>query len=144
MTRIALVGGTGRIGSRIAQEVRARGHGVLVVLRANVDLFDPDALAKVLRGNDVLISAYGAPADEPQRLPEATHSLLQAAEEAGLPRVLTVGGCGVLTVPEGGRLAETDGFPAALLPKVKAHEQLLRDVNPKGYRVHRQRPRGGD
>ena len=125
MKRIALVGSTGRIGSRIAQEARSRGHHVLEVLRADVDLFDPVALATVLRGNDVLISAYGAPAAEPQKLPQATHSLLQAAESAGLLRVLTVGGCGVLAVPEGGRLADTDGFPAALLPKVKAHEEAV-------------------
>ena len=120
MTRIALVGGTGRIGSRIAQKARARGHDVIPVMRADVDLFDPDALATVLRGNDVLVSAYGAPAGEVQKLPKATRSLLQAAESVGLRRVLTVGGCGALTVPEGGRLADTDGFPAELLPKVKA------------------------
>jgi uncharacterized protein len=123
--RIALVGSTGRIGSRIAQEARARGHHVFEVLRAHVDIFDPDALARVLRGNDVLVSAYGAPAAEPHKLPQATRSLLQAAESAGLQRVLTVGGCGALAVPEGGRLADTDGFPAALLPKVKAHEEAV-------------------
>jgi len=125
MKRIALVGGTGRIGSRIAEEARTRGHAVLVIARADTDIFDPDALAKVLRGNDVLVSAYGAPAAEPQKLPQATRSLLQAAALACLTRVLTVGGCGVLTVPEGGRLADTEGFPATLLPKVKAHEEAV-------------------
>ena len=38
---------------------------------------------------------------------------------------LTVGGCGGLAVPDGGRLADTDGFPSALLPKVKAHEEAV-------------------
>lgn len=125
MMRIALVGSTGRIGSRIVQEARARGHQVREVLRSDVDLFDPAALATVLAGNDVLVSAYGAPADEPQKLPEATRSMLAAVESAGLGRVLTVGGCGVLEVPEGGRLADTEGFPPALLPKVKAHEEAV-------------------
>ena len=125
VTRIALVGSTGRIGRRIAHEARARGLDVIEVMRADVDLFDPDALATVLRGNDVLVSAYGAPAGEAQKLPQATRSLLQAAESVGLQRVLTVGGCGGLTVPEGGRLADTDGFPADLLPKVKAHEEAV-------------------
>ena len=62
---------------------------------------------------------------EPQKLPQATRSLLQAAESAGMARVLTVGGCGGLAVPDGGRLADTDGFPSALLPKVKAHEEAV-------------------
>lgn len=125
MMRIALVGSTGRIGSRIVQEARARGHQVREVLRADVDLFDPATLATMLRGHDVLVSAYGAPAAEPQKLPAATHSMLSAAQAAGLGRVLTVGGCGVLAVAEGGRLADTDGFPPALLPKVKAHEEAV-------------------
>lgn len=125
MKRIALVGSTGRIGSRIAHEARTRGHCVFEVLRADVDLFDPAALTTVLRGNDVLVSAYGAPAADPQKLPEATRSLLQAAEWAGLERVLTVGGCGMLAVPEGRRLADTEGFPAALQPKVSAHEEAV-------------------
>jgi putative NADH-flavin reductase len=45
MTRIALVGSTDRIGSRIAQEARARGHGVLEVMRADIDLIRPGACA---------------------------------------------------------------------------------------------------
>lgn len=125
MIRIALVGSTGRIGSRIANEARTRGHHVLEVLRANVEIFDPYALSKVLRGSDVLVSAYRAPEAEPPKLPQATRSMLQASESAGLTRVLTVGGCGGLTIPEGGRLADTDDFPAELLPKVKAHEEAV-------------------
>jgi putative NADH-flavin reductase len=125
MLRIALVGSTGRIGSRIAQEARARGHEVVEMLRAAVDLFDPRALAVALRGSEVLVSAYGAPADEPHKLPQATSSMLQAAQSAGLSRVLAVGGCGALAVPEGGRLADTEGFPAALQPKVRAHEDAV-------------------
>lgn len=125
MIRIALIGSTGRIGSRIAQEARARGHHVREVLRKDVDVFDAPALATVLRGSDVLVSAYGAPASEPDKLPQATRSLFQAAESLELSRVLTVGGCGILSVAEGGRLADTDGFPAALLPKVRAHDEAV-------------------
>jgi uncharacterized protein len=123
--RIALIGSTGRIGSRIAHEARARGHHVREVLRGDVDLFDAPALASALRGSDVLVSAYGAPAGEPDKLPQATRSLVQAAESLELSRVLTVGGCGMLAVPEGGRLADSDGFPQALQPKVKAHEEAV-------------------
>jgi uncharacterized protein len=78
-----------------------------------------------LRGNDILVSAYGAPAGEPEKLPRATRSLVQAAESLELSRVLTVGGCGILAIPEGGRLADKDGFPEALQPKVRAHAEAV-------------------
>lgn len=123
--RIALVGSTGRVGSRVLAEAQARGHAVHALLRSDVDLFNPQALAAHLRGQDALVSAYGAPADAPQRLPEATRSLVQAARSAGVQRLLTVGGAGGLAVGPGQQLADTPGFPSALLPKVKAHEEAV-------------------
>jgi uncharacterized protein len=123
--KIALVGSTGRIGRHVARAALDRGHAVHCLLRAQVDLFDPDALAQALRGQDVLISAYGAPADAPQLLASATASLVQAAREAGVGRLITVGGAGGLAVGPRTRLADQPGFPAALLPKVKAHEDAV-------------------
>jgi putative NADH-flavin reductase len=120
--KIALVGGTGRVGSRVAREALDRGHAVRCLRRREVDLFDPWAVAQALRGQDVLVSAYGAPADAPQLLAQATRSMVQAARAAAVRRIITVGGAGGLAVRPGMRLADTDGFPSALLPKVKAHE----------------------
>jgi putative NADH-flavin reductase len=112
-------------GGHVAREALARGHAVRRLLRAEVDLFDPWALAQALRGQEVLVSAYGAPADAPQLLASTTASLVQAAREVGLRRVITVGGAGGLTVGPGTRLADTPGFPAALLPKVRAHGDAM-------------------
>jgi putative NADH-flavin reductase len=123
--KIALVGCTGRIGRHVAREALDRGHAVHCLLRAQVDLFDPDALAQALRGQDVLISAYGAPADAPQLLATVTASLVQATREAGVVRLISVGGAGGLAAGPGTRLADQPGFPAALLPKVKAHEDAV-------------------
>jgi putative NADH-flavin reductase len=95
---------------------------VRAVLRAEVDVFDPQALAALLRGHDALVSAYGAPPDALHLLAALTQSLVAAARLAGVDRLVTVGGAGGLAVAPGQRLADTPGFPAALLPKVKAHE----------------------
>jgi putative NADH-flavin reductase len=121
--QIALIGSTGRVGSRVLAEARSRGHAVRELLRSEVDLFDPQVLAERLHGQDALVSAYGAPADAPQMLPELTRSLVQAARSAGVQRLLTVGGAGGLAIAPGQRLAEMPGFPPALLSKVKAHEE---------------------
>ena len=68
--KIAVIGGTGRVGSRIVEELSRRGHDVTVIARhpekvsarAGVtavqgDVFDVDELAKVLAGHDVAVSA---------------------------------------------------------------------------------------
>jgi len=123
--KIALVGSTGRVGSHVAREALDRGHAVRCLLRAQVDLFDPEALAQALRGQEVLVSAYGAPADAPQLLAQATRSMVQAVRAAAVRRIITVGGAGGLAVRPGVRLADTDGFPSALLPKVGAHEDAV-------------------
>lgn len=123
--QFALVGSTGRIGSRLRVEAQARGHAVRPLLRGEVDLFDPHAVARALRGQDALVSAYGAPADAPQQLPEFTRVLVQAAALAGVQRVITVGGAGGLAVNPGRRLADTPDFPAALQVKVAAHEDAV-------------------
>jgi len=135
--KIVLVGSAGKIGRHLAQEALARGHQTLALLRPGgsptasaattraVDVFDGAALAEAVRGQDAIVSAYGAPADAPHLLPAATLAIVQAAREAGIRRVVTVGGAGGLFVRPGVRLADTEGFPPALLHKVRAHAEAV-------------------
>ncbi len=123
--KIALVGGTGRVGRHIALEAARRGHRLRPLPRAEFDVFDAEALARGLQGQDVLVSAYGAPAELAPLLVRATASMLQAMRTAGVMRIVTVGGAGGLAVAPGRRLADTADFPAELLPKVKAHEEAV-------------------
>lgn len=135
--KIALVGCAGKVGRHLVQEALARGHEVLGLLRPGgslpdpqlatrtVDVFDAAALAEAVRGQDAIVSAYGAPPDAPHLLPPATAAIVVAARAAGVHRLVTVGGAGGLEVRPGVRLADTDGFPSALLPKVKAHADAV-------------------
>lgn len=135
--KIALIGSTGRIGRHLAQEARSRGHKVRSLLHAArstleedattrvADVFDGAALADAVRGQDAIVSAYGAPADAPHLLPLATAAIVKAATVAGVRRLVTVGGAGALEVQPGVRLADTAGFPPSLLPKVRAHADAL-------------------
>lgn len=135
--KIALIGGAGKVGRHLVREALARGHEVLALVRPGgslpdasvatraVDVFDAQGLAETVRGQDAIVSAYGAPADAPHLLPAATAAIVQAARAAGVQRLVTVGGAGGLEIRPGVRLADSEGFPAALLPKVKAHADTL-------------------
>jgi putative NADH-flavin reductase len=131
--KIVLIGAAGKVGCHLGCEAMARGHAVLALVRpggtrpdaalttCDVDVFDVAALTEALREHDAVVSAYGAPADAPQRLVGATEAIVAAMRAAGVARVISVGGAGGLAVSGGKRLADTEGFPPALLPKVQAH-----------------------
>ncbi len=105
--KIAIVGGTGNIGTRLTKEAVSRGHHVTTVSRnpdkahkhANVtakkgDVTDPKSLAPLLAGNDVVISAVRfseLPAD----------NVVGATKNAGVKRLLVVGGAASLKGKDG-------------------------------------------
>ena len=117
--RIAVIGGTGRAGSRIVDELARRGHDVTVIVRhpekvaprAGVtavrgDVFDVEELAKRLAGHDVAVSAVHFTASDPTKL-------IAAAKQARIGRYVVVGGAGSLEVAPGVTLVSTPAFPAA-------------------------------
>lgn len=120
MQRIALIGITGRAGSRIASELLARGHRVTGIARNTADtpaqagltLLSADAsrseaVAPLLQGHDVVVSATrfdGGPTAD---------VLLDALRQAGARRLLVVGGAGSLEVAPGVALIDTPEFPEA-------------------------------
>jgi len=123
--RIALIGATGRIGRLIAQEATGRGHAVTALRRGEPDILDAAALAQAVRQHDALVSAYRPPSDALHLLALVAASATQAVRQAGVPRVLTVGGAGVLSVAPGVRLGDTPDFAAALVPQVAAHTAAI-------------------
>lgn len=117
--KIAVIGGTGRAGSRIVDELLRRGHQVTVIVRnpdkvpareglmaARGDVFDVAGLARLLAGHDVAVSAVHFTASDPARL-------IAAVEQSGVGRYLVVGGAGSLEVAPGVALVSTPDFPAA-------------------------------
>lgn len=138
--RIALIGATGRIGRVVLHQSLLRGHPVRALLRPGrdaatlppaatavpLDLFDAEALACALAGIDAVVSAYGAPPDAPpKRLADLAAVLVRAMAHAGVARLVTVGGAGVLETAPGVRLGDAPGFPEALQDKVRAHAEAI-------------------
>jgi putative NADH-flavin reductase len=95
--KIALVGATGFVGSKILAEAIARGHTVTAIRRHSkkvlrhervnpvyADIADTSALSRVFRGHAVVIHCYTPPA-----YPDA-HAYVTAALKAGDHRLETI------------------------------------------------------
>ena len=141
--KIALVGATGNIGRQIARHALANGHQVTAIVRsekqlpAELDgaapaiapLDDSAALAAVIAGHDVLASAYGPrPGDDIGQIAVVAGQLLEAARQAGVPRLVVVGGAGSLEVAPGVQLVDTPDFPAAYKPFALAAREALKTL----------------
>lgn len=134
--RIALIGATGFVGARILAEALSRGYQVTAIVRANldalpadervtpvkVDVLDAPALAKVLAGHDVVISAFNpgrmtAGGEEVTALHRAGHQAIIAAVKAsGVKRFLAVGGAASLKTAEGTEYLDSPEFPKEYEP----------------------------
>lgn len=136
---IALIGATGNIGRHIAQEALRRGHAVTALVRraqplppeldgASIviaSLDDRAALAAAVRGHNVLASAYGPGAEAADTIPGVAQTLIEVARDAGVQRLLAVGGAGSLEVAPGVQLVDTPNFPDAYKPYALAHRAAL-------------------
>ncbi|NTF97914.1 NAD(P)-dependent oxidoreductase [Rhizobium rhizogenes] len=105
---VAVVGGSGKVGSWLVAELLDRSHEVTVVSRhagqmvsrpgltqLQGDAADPVALAKDLAGHDVVVSVV-------RFVDFAPDDMLAALRGAKVKRYLSVGGAGSLRHPEGG------------------------------------------
>jgi uncharacterized protein len=104
--RIAVVGGTGRIGSRVAAEAVKRGHSVTGLARnvptesasgirwISIDSHDPITLARAIAGHDVVITALKWNENN-------IDDVLAAIRRASTPRLIAVVGAGSLIHPNG-------------------------------------------
>lgn len=136
--KIALFGATGMIGSRIAARALARGHEVTALVRrarpvegmpalrvVAADLFDTATSAQHVKGVDVIASAYGPASEDAAKVLDATRALISVAREAGVKRLVAVGGAGSLEVAPGKQLVDTEGFPDAYKAVALAHREAL-------------------
>ena len=117
--KVALIGASGNVGSRILIEVLNRRHEVTGIVRhteklprndrltaKRADINDEATLAQLLGGHDAVISAVRFQSTNAQ-------SLIEAVKSAGVKRLLVVGGAGSLEVAPGVKLVDTPNFPEA-------------------------------
>ncbi len=129
--KVALLGASGMIGSRLLAELSSRGHQVTALARnpakiaalpgvtaKAVDAYDRKALADAYAGHDVAISSV-------HYLASDADILIGAAKDSGVPRYLVVGGAGSLEVAPGVKLVDTPQFPALYLKEAQAGGAFL-------------------
>jgi len=111
--KIIVFGARGEVGSRVVSEALSRDHDVTAVVRSPAhlkgqpamletvaaDVSDTDAVASLLAGFDLAVSAIRPPDGKEGDLVPLTESILKAAARANV-RVLIVGGAASLLVPD--------------------------------------------
>ena len=116
--KIAVIGATGRVGSRVVTEALSRGHFVTAIAR-NSNTITPQThlvavyadagnvveLAGAIAGNDAVVSALRFVDSDPTRI-------VDALKRAGIQRYVVVGGAGSLEVAPGKQLVDEPNFPA--------------------------------
>ncbi|NCT98256.1 MAG: NAD(P)-dependent oxidoreductase [Comamonadaceae bacterium] len=139
--KIALIGATGFVGSAVLNELLSRGHAVTALARhpekftareglavVRADALDAAQVAAAVRGQDAIVSAYNPGWNEPRiydLFGQGYDAILAGARQAGVKRLLAVGGAGSLEVAPGVQLVDTPEFPAEWKQGALAARDLL-------------------
>lgn len=99
-TRIAVAGGTGRVGRHIVNILGTRGYDVVPMSRSlGVDLVTGDGLPDALAGVEAVVNAATGPSPDEATATEfftsATRNLQEAGRRAGVQRVVVVSIIGI-------------------------------------------------
>ncbi|NCC78251.1 MAG: NAD-dependent epimerase/dehydratase family protein [Clostridia bacterium] len=140
MQKIAIIGATGMIGSRVLMELIERSYVITAISRHPFELpGSPQIIAcdgdvmneKVVSGhvlaleNDVLISAISPDPNDLESFLTATENLIKIAEKSAVKKLITVGGAGSLLLPDGRKLMDREDFPESVKPITEIHERAL-------------------
>ncbi len=137
MNKIVLIGASGFVGSAILNEALNRGIQVIAVVRnpesikiahpnltiVKVDVSIANNVTDIAKGVDTVISAYNPGWTNPNIYEETlkTYSvILEGVKNAGVKRLLIVGGAGTLFVAPGLRVVDSGAIPQEIMGGVKS------------------------
>ena len=131
MSKIAIIGATGRAGSQLLEEALRRGHSVTAIARKastigeragvtpkDVDALDAAALQQAVAGHDAVFSAAHFSGIPPS-------AIIDPVKKAGVKRLLVVGGAGSLYAAPGLKVIDTPNFPAEYKAEASAGSAFL-------------------
>ncbi|WP_412074923.1 NAD(P)-dependent oxidoreductase [Streptomyces xanthophaeus] len=111
-SRIIVFGAGGRVGQAAVAEGRRRGHEVTAAGRADGEVTDPAAVARLAAGHDAAIVAVYDPSARPGVFfPAMARALAEGLSAAGVKRLVSVGLASVLPTESGELLMDTPGYP---------------------------------
>lgn len=137
MKNVVLIGASGFVGTAILNELLNRGHKVTAIVRdakkmtvsnpnltiVEADVTDTDTLKEAGKGKDAIISAYNPGWKNPHIYEDTLKNyplIVESAKQAGVKRLLIVGGAGTLFYAPGKMVMDADDVPAQLLPGIKS------------------------
>lgn len=141
---IGLIGATGFVGAAVLDELLSRGHRVTALARKpskltareglrviQGDATDAAQVAHAVAGLDAVVNAYNPGWDHPDLYAEfrrGTDAILAGVKQAGIKRVVVVGGAGSLFVAPGVQLVDTPAFAEAVPPNIVPGALAARDA----------------
>ncbi|MBU3128930.1 NAD(P)-dependent oxidoreductase [Clostridium tagluense] len=137
--KIAIIGANGNVGKVILEEALTRNYEVTAIVHnqakymnkqgglkiIEADAFDETSLVNAIKGNDLVISAFGPKLGAEDSLLSVTKNLINATKKALVPRLIAIGGAGSLYVAPGLKLGDSENFPADWKPISSAHTSAL-------------------
>src|ERR1700722_7009776 len=142
--KIALIGASGNVGSRIAAELSSRGHKITAIARGTskitsrwgvsataADSAGTDALVIIGKGHDAVISSVPFTASNPDQL-------IGAVKASGVPRYLVLGGAGSLRVAPGKLLVDpmTNLSHSIRVGQLEIHAEEVGEDSPALVFIH--------
>ncbi|MGW1766891.1 NAD(P)-dependent oxidoreductase [Streptomyces sp. NPDC002073] len=122
MGSIVVFGANGRVGRAVAAEARRRGHEVTAAGRADGDVTDAAAVARLAAGHDAVVAAvYDPGADPGVFFPAAARALADGTARAGAGRLVVAGLASVLPTADGTLLMDTPDYPQAYRAFYEGH-----------------------
>ncbi|WP_166925439.1 NAD(P)-dependent oxidoreductase [Flavobacterium poyangense] len=136
--KIAIIGATGFVGSAILNELVSRNQEITAIARnpkevpnvnwVSTDIFNTDALAAILKGNDLIISAYNSGWTNPNIYDDfiaGSKAIQEAVKKSGVKRFIVIGGGGSLFVAPGLQAVDTPDFPKEYYTAASAARDYL-------------------
>lgn len=127
--KIAIIGATGFIGSKILEEALLRKHKVVAISRnanklrtsesiqsCNLNISNIDELIFALKDCDVVVHAFAAPRTDSieeriHKQIEGTTNIIKAVKHLKIKRIIAIGGAGTSEIAPGVRLMDSYFFP---------------------------------
>lgn len=142
--KIFLIGATGFVGNHLLHEALTRGHHVTALVRSpgklleshknltvvQGDVNDPEGIVALLAGHDLVLNSFNAGWDNPNLYHDylaGYRAVERATEQAGVPRLLAIGGAGSLYVGEQ-QLVDGPTFPEDFKPGATAARDYLSEL----------------
>jgi putative NADH-flavin reductase len=143
--KVAIIGATGFVGTALVNELINRHHQVIAIARhpeklsiksplihpVAADVFDVQQVASAVKGADAVVSAYNPGWTNPhiyEEFLQGSRTIQAGVKQAGVKRLIIIGGAGSLEIKPGLQLIDTPQFPAEYKAGASGARDYLNEI----------------